>query len=847
MYLYYRYLTTPETDGQESTTETVNDSDILDDAGNVDFGTYGSIYDDSSDDVVDGYTQAKTYNVSALAEGIAGGDLAESSVVSLKYGYSIGYTTYRSTRNFDVLIVDEIGATLDEFSVDRDYVINKLNKFTILKANNYSFKNLAIDGTNNTVNGDYGTHVDNVLVTYKKLAAIAKMASLPNDKATIAAAFASMGYTVNDVLEWKVNTVSEMNPLTGTASSINDALVVSMNTIGKTEEKYFDFKSSAESLVQDYAYDSDTLLFTNPFSAATIKVLDKDSNGDGISSDVVLSAAATNGAEYINSITTHLPISKTVPNAEYKTTDCSVSYTDGMTFQQGSDTPTAAFTDAQKKGTYDMNGIVVHTPVRLSLSVNSTGLVCQSVNGISDSTPMASLGREVVVSYSMTGNHKEAMGYKYRDYSEYSTGKVYLAFPVEVLYNGVYYAADQLIEVGYDADNPDNNAIAVTIPTWAKTGDFVVKGFVYATNALTDDQKQHVNPVMNSTLAYYAASASAPIRIIGNVYGFEVYDVSDYPLWQSVFRQDNSLKFKTGVDQIRYTVGQRNWMSESNNQSSQFTLPLMDGSHPTNKGEGTLGTGYVFRYRLQTTGSMYDDNDSISITPRFYYVSKDGTVRQEVDLYYNGDTNEGRASLVKVGSTLDQQSTKSIKVGDEYLGIPDEELENTAKLLNTTVQELKGKTVESYTFSSITLPSSLRTFVGGSTVPAGAHASAATIQKSVQEWYGEYYLPSKLYACAKGFDVKNYADSNGINCSEEFWLKDGYVVVNFTIETINNGEKELSYNPGLPGTVNMWKQEGMVLTKSDSHGATFDLSYGDVVFYNRAKAAEDDYLSSGTH
>ena len=35
LYLYYRYLTTPGTDGQESTTDTVNDSDILDDAGNA--------------------------------------------------------------------------------------------------------------------------------------------------------------------------------------------------------------------------------------------------------------------------------------------------------------------------------------------------------------------------------------------------------------------------------------------------------------------------------------------------------------------------------------------------------------------------------------------------------------------------------------------------------------------------------------------------------------------------------------------------------------------------------------------------------------------------------------------
>ena len=244
---------------------------------------------------------------------------------------------------------------------------------------------------------------------------------------------------------------------------------------------------------------------------------------------------------------------------------------------------------------------------------------------------------------------------------------------------------------------------------------------------------------------------------------------------------------------------------------------------------------------------MYDDKDSIKITPRFYYVTKDGSSRQEVDLYYNGTVDGQKAALVKVGSKLDKKAIKSLTVGDEYLGIPDSELADTAKLLGTSSQSLKAKTVESYTFSSITLPSALRTFVGDNTVPAGAHVTADDLQKSVQEWYGEYYLPSKLYACAKGFDVKGYADSHGLNFDEEFWLKDGYIVVNFTLETGDDGELALSYNAGYPETVNMFKREGAVLNKAASNGTVYDLAYGDVVFYDRSKAAEDDYRSSGTH
>ena len=538
-----------------------------------------------------------------------------------------------------------------------------------------------------------------------------------------------------------------------------------------------------------------------------------------------------------------------MPNSEYKTDQCKIWYKNALAITEGSSTPAYAFTSygAEPETSYAMNSVFVHTPVVLTLDATPTGLVNQSVNGSASSQTLVSLGKDLVVSYSATAEHKGATGYKYRDYSEYSDGKVYLVFPFEILYNGTYYEANTKLAVTYDREHPENNKIVVTVPTWTKTGDATIKAFMYASNAITEDQRQHVGIGGNYHTTEYVAVGQKYVTVLGNVFDFEVYDVSDYPLWHDVFRQTNSLLFKTGSDLVTYKVGQRNWLTESNNQKAEYTLPLMEGSHPTNKNEGTLGTGYAFRFRLKTTGSMYDDNDSIKITPRFYYVPKDGSSRQEVDLYYNGTVDGQKAALVKVGSNLDKKAIKSLTVGDEYLGIPDSELAGTAKLLGTSSQSLKAKTVESYTFSSITLPSALRTFVGDNTVPAGAHVTADELQKSVQEWYGEYYLPSKLYACAKGFDVKGYADSHGLNFDEEFWLKDGYIVVNFTIETVDDGELALSYNAGYPETVNMFKREGAVLNKAASNGTVYDLAYGDVVFYDRSKAAEDDYRSSGTH
>lgn len=835
--LYYRHLNPPTPEPVDQTTSTTKDSDVMDDAGNLDFDSSGAIYDDASDDKVDNYSEAKTYDLATENYGIAGGDKAESAVNTLKYGYAIKYDTYTSSRTFTIQIVDEVGAEIGEYTVDRNYLINKLDYFTILKAKDYQYRNAALDVTNNTVSGDYASHLQDVQSTFNNKIRFGQAAGL----GTVADGSLFGGTTV---LESKIGDTAtdEVNPLTKQPLSINPTITIAVDT---RKNPAMDFETATEGLVSNYDVDTDVLRFTNPFSAEVEDIL----NADGTTNHVQLTEKAADGDDTITSVITHLPVSKTVPNSEYPTDQCKIHYKNALAMTAGSNTPAYAFESygAEPETDYEVNSVFVHTPVVLKLDATSTGLVNQSLNDYSDTQSAVSLGKDLVVSYSTIAEHKGATGYKYRDYSEYSDGKIYLVFPFEVLYNGTYYKANTKLVLNYDKDNPANNQIVVTVPTWTKTGNAVIKAYMYASNAVTEDQKQRVSVGGNYSMEDYVAVGQKYVTVLGNVYDFEIYDVSDYPLWHDVFRQANSLLFKTGSDAVTYKVGQRNWMTEKNDQKAEYTLPLMEGSHPTNKNEGTLGTGYAFRFKLKTTGSMCDENDAIAITPKFYFVAKDGSSRQEVDLYYNGTINGQKAALVKVGSDLDKKQQKSLTVGDEYLGIPESELADTAKLLGTSVQSLKAQTVDSYTFSSITLPSALRTFVGDKTVPAGAHVSAEDLQRSVQEWYGEYYLPSKLYVCAKGFDVKGYASSNGLNFSEEFWLKDGYIVVNFDIKTVDNGELSLSYNAGYPETVNMFKREGAVLSKAASSGTVYDLLYGDVVFYDRSKAAEDDYRSSGTH
>ena len=82
------------------------------------------------------------------------------------------------------------------------------------------------------------------------------------------------------------------------------------------------------------------------------------------------------------------------------------------------------------------------------------------------------------------------------------------------------------------------------------------------------------------------------------------------------------------------------------------------------------------------------------------------------------------------------------------------------------------------------LPPQLRTFIGSMNVPSGVHAARANA--SVQKWYGEYSLPAAPYVVPKGFNLAEYGRKNRLDDKSPIFLKDGYIIVNFNLETIRN-------------------------------------------------------------
>lgn len=390
-----------------------------------------------------------------------------------------------------------------------------------------------------------------------------------------------------------------------------------------------------------------------------------------------------------------------------------------------------------------------------------------------------------------------------------------------------------------------------SLPIWVNEGSYNATCRSIALNADLSKLDQISEKGANTKLSNYVATASIYIEVSGRMYGLTIYDISDYPVWEDVFRISDSLLLKANHGDVYqdgtryetyqkryrydYRVGTKDQYGNQTARLSKYTLPLVDGSHPRYLNQGILKTGYGVRFKLTSLGSMYSEGSQIIMKPRFYHVDKDGKNRREVDLYYEETIGDEIRHLVKVSSSLDDINMKFQEVGSPYVAIPTSELENTAKISKKNYQDLLGRREGLFTFANIQISSVFRTF-------------PEKDSKYIQNWYGYYYLPSILYAVPKGYGVYNYARKHGINFHENFWLNEGYIIVNMDIRSVDDyGKDRLSYfnkdDPSNPN--NMWNIEGYSKKKVSSSGVEFEFEQGDFIIYKLNSSVLEDYRFDG--
>ena len=491
-------------------------------------------------------------------------------------------------------------------------------------------------------------------------------------------------------------------------------------------------------------------------------------------------------------------------------------------------------TEDERTGRIDVNPVIVHTPVVCDPIIESDVQYNQEKKPDDTRTAMI-LGRTTKLSFPTIGRYINKKGYINADYRKYTLDRI-VKFPFDV------YVEDNFLKAGTEYHLPENVIdLNIKVPTWVDEGNYNVECRAIAINSPGNDNLRQ--ELSNISYANYIAIKSIPVRVIGRVYGFKITDISDYPDWAEVFRTStNSTKHSGNY----YWVGDLDENGQTRGNADKFTLPILNGSHSTKKNLGVLKTGYKFKFELTTIGNYFNDLDLVRIKPRFYYVNKDGSGRREVDLWYQEKIN-GVATLAKVGSKVDSNNIKTIVLGDPLRNIPDQELLDTVNILkDISKNEFANQKAKIGSYGDIILSKTVRTFVGDtSSIPADVDRER--VKKSVQKWYGEYWVPNDAFVCEKGFDVANALTNKNFTGKESFWLKNGYIIVNFEIDTIKNKDAanpQLSYW-GSPHS-NMWRIEGFDYTKKDGSGATFTLSDGDIIFYYTDKKSSDDYSPGGT-
>ncbi|MGP3788599.1 hypothetical protein [Paenibacillus sp. 1A_MP2] len=244
-------------------------------------------------------------------------------------------------------------------------------------------------------------------------------------------------------------------------------------------------------------------------------------------------------------------------------------------------------------------------------------------------------------------------------------------------------------------------------------------------------------------------------------------------------------------------------------------------------------------------------------------MSKEGGTPVPVDLYYK--TNE--QPFVRIGSPEDkveryvilQERLRNVSLGDmknsgywkydqhltaaEKLGVDREQFMRNYVLKFTKLKTPVGG------YDLLILPEQLKTLIGPKEIPTNASVTTERANASVQQWFGEYSIPADVYTVAKGTNLAEYGRVNGgLTDKSSIFLRDGYIVVNFDIESIQNGnlqEPHLQYIHA--PLMNQWRMEGYRPNILDSYLNVYHVKDGDVVFYNADKSSRDDFSAQAPH
>ncbi len=315
---------------------------------------------------------------------------------------------------------------------------------------------------------------------------------------------------------------------------------------------------------------------------------------------------------------------------------------------------------------------------------------------------------------------------------------------------------------------------------------------------------------------------------------------------------------------VRYT--QDGYMTD--NWMLNNTLSLARGKSYASKNGGYLVKGNTIAFTVKTIANLNTESDSLNIKPKYRYYDTKGNEVADIDVYYYN--NDGSLIKMGSEMDQQKVTNISLGDFPDYIFYEDAYYDYYYDTLKTTAfydlhdenntQQVLNQTAPCYSVGNIDINSNLRLITGneeelvdnltwlnnslealynkdGELVMAaplryslvGGQSKKFNLTKSqygyvtgdvydnsydsmnfknsMQTWYGQYKIPSDILISPKGAVedyLKNGADF--IDGTEDFWLKDGYVVLNFDIKSKQDGDNNhLQYYSSTDAS--MWGNE----------------------------------------
>lgn len=576
-----------------------------------------------------------------------------------------------------------------------------------------------------------------------------------------------------------------------------------------------------------------------------------------------------------------------------------IYHSNGLFTYIRSNSVNSKYMDNIEKEIPDTNSVIIHTPVLCDPIVTEDNDKYVQLINPSKATQVVldpdSRLNDFTLKISNYGHHSYKMGYFTRDFSRSLRDPENVSYIAEKdgkLRNEVKFPFDVYIKKSPEDKFIKRNTWVIIgrdtetfyVPMWVQEGIYTVSCRTIAVNADMDKLDEISESFVNSKLVNYVATNNFDVEVSGRLYGLSIYDLTDYPMWKEAFRVKNSLKFKindqnkypdgttrTGYSKnysYNYTVGTNDQYGNDTRRNIKYSFPLVNGSHPFYKNIGILKTGYVVRFKLNTTGTMYGSGCKIRIKPNFYYVDANGNNRTKVDIYYEEEINGENCSMVKMGNKLDLINQKSMEAGSPNVGIPKQEIKDTALVSKMKYTDFLYGRDNLFSFTGINIVSTFRTYINRLYTNIITNSSeydkvkdtgvtSNVLMKQMQSWYGCYYIPGIMHAVdpadvPNGWTVYQYAARKGVTYHENWWKRNGYIIVNFDVVTVDSQENEhLSYinadNYLQNNNCSMWTFEGAPLSKTDNKGVTFQFKAGDFIIYYVDKSIHSDYRPDGIY